>query len=50
MLATIAIAAIVVVAVVALIAMARRRPWNADGSDDDAREQARRQDRLEPRR
>lgn len=31
------ILAIVALAVVALVAMARRRSWNSDGSDDDRR-------------
>lgn len=35
--APIAIVAVVAVSLVALLAMARRRRWNADGSDDDRR-------------
>lgn len=30
---------IVAVSLVALVAMARRRTWNVDGSDDDRREE-----------
>ena len=36
-LATLAIVAVVVASLVALLAMARRRRWNADGSDDEKR-------------
>ena len=35
--ATVAIVAVVVVSLVALLAMARRKRWNADGSDDEKR-------------
>jgi hypothetical protein len=37
--AAIVIVCIVAVALVALVAMARRRAWNADGSDDARREE-----------
>jgi hypothetical protein len=35
---------VVVVSLVALLAMARRRAWNVDGSDDERRDQGERRD------
>ena len=40
----VAILTLIALAVVGIVAMARRRAWNADGSDDDRREA--RDDRL----